>query len=456
MLTLNTLSTRLPVLLAALAAGSLLVACGDDAKLAGPADAKVTNQPDAKPEFDAMPVATIAGTLAATDVVLLDSDALAVPGGISGGSFSFSFSDLTQGGGTVVAGTTNVNGCKVTKYDPTHPPNTPIDGGLITVVNNKNAMTSPANTDGLLKTVGGCTLLGAPFNAYTCISNTAASGETINATNPPDGVQTSPQMIAFTFPTEAATIGTEKLVGSYLVVNGFTTTANFNSGATAFPIVGQDGTTLVVINQGNTTADGDMETITGGSYTILNAYLPIPAGGAVGGGFLGTGGITIQKMTAAGGFPAFTQNIDVPGTGFTLTDPGDPTMLPLTGTATDLVFGCGTGTDKCGDASTTILSAMIISGRATKQVVPAHPNFYMPTEKPGTDTWLEFTCGFIGSPSATLDAAALQAIIDFAPTRVEVRVINAGGNIVSDKNGNPLNQLFVIAGHAFVGHTTKP
>jgi hypothetical protein len=55
----------------------------------------------------------------------------------------------------------------------------------------------------------------------------------------------------------------------------------------------------------------------------------------------------------------------------------------------------------------------------------------------------------------TLKAAALQKIIDFQPTRVEVRVINAAGAILQDP-ANPLNTTNLLAGHGFVGHTDGP
>src|SRR6185437_10798027 len=103
---LNNFTTR-SIFLAALAASAF--ACGDDAKLNSPADAKVTNNPDApNPDAappDAAPVATVAGTLAVTDVTVIDPAAAAV-GGISGGSINFTFSDLTHDGGMVVSGTT--------------------------------------------------------------------------------------------------------------------------------------------------------------------------------------------------------------------------------------------------------------------------------------------------------------------------------------------------------------
>ncbi|HTJ41175.1 MAG TPA: hypothetical protein VL463_03740 [Kofleriaceae bacterium] len=447
---LNTFSRRMTVL-TALAGASALAACGDDATKGGPADAKIpvidapNNTPDGSPDAmppDAMPTAEVAGTVAVTDVTVLDSDSAAA-GGIKGGAISITFSDLTMNGGTVLSGTSQVNGCVVVKYDPTHLPNPPEDAGAITVTNNP-ANESPAT--GLLKTVGPC-VFNAAAKTYLCVSN----NDTAQTATAVGSNATIPGSVTYQFTTTPFT--GEKLVGSYLRINGFTN-AHFNSGASAFPIVAQptDNTVLVI----NPAGAGDVAEpgTTGLTDTVLNGFNPVPALGGNGPDFLGTGGITITKTTATA-FKMFAQNIDVPGQGWTLSDPGDPTAIPLTGTATEQKYGCGTG-NTCGDGSTTLIQAMIISGRATKKSVAGLPNYGMPTEVPGTDTWLEYQCGFIGSKTATLDAAALQAIIDFAPTRVEMRVINSAGNIITDTSlpGSP--QTFVVAGHAFVGHTTAP
>lgn len=462
---LNTFSTRFTVLVA-LAGGAALAACGDDTKLHGAVDAKPqtfdTPLIDASPPdagVDAMPTAQVAGTVAVTDVKLLDTDSMAAQfgGQLSGGSISMSFSDLTMNGGTVVAGTSNVNGCVVVKYDPQHKPSPLLNAGPITVANKpitNDVVGSPDNGmtfDGLNETVGPCTFVAAA-NTYLCIS---ANQTNQAVTAVPNGATTAGTVIL----QFAGTPFTgQKLTGSWIKISGFTNTAfNVSAASPAFPILAQPAANVLVIGDAAGSVQAAPEAATGGiDYTVLNGLNPIPGGND----FLGKGGITITKTTNTG-FKMFTQNIDVTGQGFTLSDPGNPTALPLTGTATDLAFGCGANTATCGNgvdnkSPLNIIQAMIISGRATKQTVPAHPDFFMPVEDPATNTWLEFQCGFIGSKSATLDAAALQAIIDFAPTRVEVRVINASGNIITDTGlpGNP--QTFVLAGHALVGHTTHP
>lgn len=109
--------------------------------------------------------------------------------------------------------------------------------------------------------------------------------------------------------------------------------------------------------------------------------------------------------------------------------------------------------DTCGDESTSPLKAMIVSGSASKKSVAGLLPFQMPTEVPGTDTWIEWQCAFLGAKSATMPQAAVQAIIDFAPTRVETQVLFVAGTIL-DGNGTNVATLRVLSGHAIAGHQT--
>jgi hypothetical protein len=136
-------------------------------------------------------------------------------------------------------------------------------------------------------------------------------------------------------------------------------------------------------------------------------------------------------------------------------------VFPTSGTATMLKYSCDNGTvgaanvfdDTCGDESTAILKAFIISGSATKKSIQGLFPFQMPTEIPGTDEWLEWQCAFIGGKSGTMPAAAVQAIIDFQPTRVEQQTLFVGGTIL-DGTGTNVQTLRVLSGHALAGHQT--
>jgi hypothetical protein len=336
-----------------------------------------------------------------------------------------------------------------------------------------------------------------------------------------------------------------RLTGSTLSVNGLAD-ATFNSGASAFPIIGQVGpSTLLVINSApaNNAAQADDATST---YTILNGFSPIPQAGDGRANFLNgsqapntANSIRIQKASNAV-WPAIDVTIDVPGearrpvslltvtrasnvvtattsvnhdflvgqvltvsgvvdatfnrndatvvsvtantftyadtdadgasTGGTAVKPGGFTLdgtsqqahvFPTSGTATMLKYSCDNGTvgaanvfdDTCGDESTAILKAFIISGSATKKSVQGLFPFQMPTEVPGTDEWLEWQCAFIGGKSGTMPAAAVQAIIDFQPTRVEQQTLFVGGTIL-DGTGTNVQTLRVLSGHALAGHQT--
>ncbi len=351
-----------------------------------------------------------------------------------------------------------------------------------------------------------------------------------------------------------STTPTNAIVGSAVVVNGFANAA-FNSGASAFPVIGQlDANTLVLSN--SAPADGAGQALSAATYTVLNGFSPIPlaaatANFAANANFLGgsaapnqTASIRIQKA-ANGVWPAIDQTIDVPGearvpvalttvtaVGTTVTATtavphdflvgqrlaiagvvdstynvaGDgittgavvvtsttptftyvlgaaPTTAASTGgtavkpgafaldstsqlahvfptTATALKYSCDNNTlspmvfdDTCGDESTALLRAMIVSGSATKKSVQGLFPFQMPTEIPGTDSWLEWQCAQIGGRTNTMPLAAVQAIIDFQPTRIEQQVLFVGGTIL-DGTGTNVQTLRVLAGHAIAGQQT--
>jgi hypothetical protein len=170
---------------------------------------------------------------------------------------------------------------------------------------------------------------------------------------------------------------------------------------------------------------------------------------------------------------SFTQNAaDAASTGGTAVKPGgfalDPTselahVFPLT-TARAMKYSCDNNTvganmtfdDTCGDESTALLRAFIISGSASKRPTTGLLPFQMPTEVPGSaEPWLEWQCAFLGGKSGTMPQAAVQAIIDFAPTRVEQQLLFVGGAIL-DGNGPNVQTLRVLSGHALAGHTSPP
>ncbi len=152
------------------------------------------------------------------------------------------------------------------------------------------------------------------------------------------------------------------------------------------------------------------------------------------------------------------------GTGGTTTT-GNPsdllTAFPTT-TARNLNYSCDNNTaavatdDTCGTDSTTTLKALIISGSATKRSLSGLLPFQMPTEISGSDTpWLEWQCAFLLNKSASMPAEAVQAIINWGPTRVEQQLLFVAGTLLDDGDVN-VGGMRLLVGHALAGHTTFP
>lgn len=440
-------------LLSLLGAGALLVACGDNKRLTDGDDVPDMGDdtPDMGGDIDmAGGGPTVGSTVAVSDVTVTTEEAAAA--GFRGGSISISFSDLTMGGGDpifVEADGAPIQSCLIQQFDATHTPNPLLDGGTVTITN-EPASEAPAT--GLLKTVGPCNALAPLGNTYLCISG-AGMDSTVTAAD----IAGSPPANVVAYTITGADFTGQDLVGSYLQINGFTT-ATYNSGASAFPIMAvSPPNTIVALNNAasGATPEADVTTI---DYTILNGFAPIPQPQApFDNDFLGTGSVRISKPAADGVWPAVDEVVDVRGQGWTLDSVSDdPDGFP-TATAVALRYGCDNdnadaGDDTCGDESATLVQAIIISGRATRKDLTGLQPFQMPTEVPGTDTWLEWQCAFIGFKEADMPVEAVQEIIDFAPTRVEQRILLVAGAIIMDGD----NTLRLLVGHGFVGHTTFP
>lgn len=416
-----------------LALGAGAAACGDDGGGTPDAERPDGLTPDAEVP-DMAPTATRSATIAVNEVTLTSDDATQL--GMRGGSISISFDDLTMGGGEVVFGTSPVGGCVVTRYDADGTPSAPnpgVDAGTVTITG-----------DGLLRTVGPCNFVAGA--GYLCTSHGAAADTAVNATDLPNSGTSPPGLIAYTFPDQTFP-ASPGLVGSYLTVGGFTNAA-FNSPAgQAFPIVAQQGTTTVVVvnaaGEGQTT-----ETITAGGFSVLNGYAPAPVG--PGGDFLddATTSVSIAKADDPD-WPAIDFTTYVRGEGFALDDESvAPHAFPSS--AADIRVGCNMTNGDCGADGDGTLEALIISGKTTDTDVSTMPfDFIMP---PATTEYATFQCAFLLADEATMPSAAVQAILDTNPTRVEMRVLRVAGTLVEDG----LNEGRILVGHGLVGHTTLP
>ncbi|HUQ07084.1 MAG TPA: hypothetical protein VM261_31550, partial [Kofleriaceae bacterium] len=201
-------------------------------------------------------------------------------------------------------------------------------------------------------------------------------------------------------------------------------------------LVGQVLTVAGVLDNSFNRTDATVVSVTANTFTYADTD---PDGASTGGTAVKPGGFALDTTSAS------------------------LTAFQTTGAATMVKYSCDNATvgaanvfdDTCGDESTAILKAFIISGSATKKPLTGLLPFQMPTEIPGTDEWLEWQCAFIGGKSGTMPAAAVQAIMDFDPTRVEQQVLFVGGTIL-DGTGPNVQTLRVLSGHALAGHTTFP
>jgi len=408
---------------------------GDDEHDARIVDARLLDAeiPDAEPVPDAEPAATLQGQIAVLDVTLTDPAAVAISGGIRGAVINAAWQDLTGGGGEVVFGTGALASCTVVQFDPSHLPNPPLDASPVTIAGN-----------GLLKTVGPCSYDNT-LGLYRCVSHQSTS-TAITATdlaNPPTGV-VSYAFSSQTFPTAP------QLVGSQLLVNGFTNAA-FNAASSPLQIVSQGGTTTLVVS--NVAGEGQGTQSTTGAFTVLNGVGPV-AGVGSNADFLGTGSTEVHITKAANGvWPAIDQTISVLGEGYDLDD-GSALVHGFPAIATAQSYTCAGAGGNCGSDTTETLEATIIIGHATRKSVAGLPAFQMPVDVPGVDTWLDWNCVFLLSTSATMAQEAVQAVLDFGPTRIEQRVFRVAGAIVDDGGG--LNQTSILVGHGLIGHTDPP
>lgn len=422
-------------------------ACGDDGGDEHDHDANVgddAGEPDAS--IDAMPTATRSGTIAIADVNVTTPGAVAI-GGLRGGSITIDISDLTQGGGEIIYGTSPLDGCIVTRYDETHTANPVVDIGTVTLSGNGFHKPVPA---------GGCTFVGG---AYRCIYD-AATGLTGSVVAGAPGAGQS----LFSFTGED--FSGFNPVGMYLSTGGWTNASNNGS----FPVLGAVGQTSLVVPQGTTVSETQSaEQVT---HSLLVGAGPIPyLGGAIATDFLAGADTNVTVATVAGDvYPAITESISVQGDGFTL-DTADasgtfgednyvaaqilphqfPTEVPTGGAAEDVFaeFACSGGS--CGEQSTATVKAFVVSGRATTQTIPGGaPDYYMPAAG-ATETYTTFQCAFIGANTAELTKGFIEAVLSVNPTRIETRTFRFAGELTGDGG---LNSLNILVGHGHVGHAT--
>lgn len=398
----------------------------------GTADARADAHVDAT--VDAGPTAMRGAVVSIDDVTVIDSDAKSL--GLAGGAIVAQFLDLTQGGGTLLYGSSPIGSCVVTQYSiPQNKlPNPSVDAGTVTISGN-----------GLLRPVGPCTYTNA-LNPYECVSQQATASITASSS----GGIAHYSVNGGNFVNDST--------AAYLDVHGFSNT-QFNGRNPIGGAVDSDANgTLDELRVAlpNPPPIGTTETKTM-TYKIVDGAGPFPAGlfgaspdylASTVGGVQGV--VRVQKATAPD-WPAIDVTIPVRGEGYALSTAGDlPTAFPTT--ARDVQFTCvGTG-GNCGAEVTPPsgqIKGTLIVGSTTDGNVTGLPNFVMP---PPVNTFTTFQCAYLLSDSATIPQAAVQAILSTNPKRIEISVARVTAAIVSGNNSAESGNILV--GHAIVGHTT--
>jgi len=409
-----------------------LAGCGFDAGGAG--DDVAVDAATSDGRGDGGQLGGLAATIAVTDVRVTTPGGAAA--GVRGGAISVEFSDLSTGGGDVLYGVDPIGDCVVTRYavDGTSTPHPRVNGGTVTISN------PGSEQSGLLKPVGPCEL--AQSAGYLCSSHGGAAS---NVTVSPGGDGTATYILS-----DADFTGVD-LEGAYLQVNGLVNASN-NSRESAFPIVrqfGVKGNNLVVSNP---TLAGEI-LASGATFAIRNGAGPVPTGFGGDADFLGLSvdQIRISKpATDAWGAIDFTTYTR--GENFDLDYGSDEAhQFPVAG-GTAMQFSCAGVDGDCGSEGDETLEAIVVSGRTTDGPIPGgdYPEYLMPD--PVTE-YAEFQCAYLLSDTATIPAAAVDAILSTDPTRVEVRVLRVAGTTLED---GELNHGQILIGHGVVGHTTLP
>jgi len=414
----------------AIGCAALGAACGGDDGGGGDDDVDAST-PDAAP--DAAPSATRALTISVVDV------SVTTPGGaeagLRGGSITVDLDDLTAGGGQVVYGGAAEDACVVTKYDATHVEHPPVGAGSFNLSNPE------PKTPGLRKTVGPCNF---QDGSYRCVSNSGT--EAIDG----QGSSISP-LVTYSF--ENAPFADQDLVGSYLLINGFSSDV-LNTGTKARAIVQQTDSTLTVLRTETPATATQLDA--NATFTVLNGAGPIPTnvGFPVNANFLGDNVDQIGlALTADDEFGAVDMSGPTRGEGFDLDDVSAlPHALPLDAAAH---FSCsGTG-GNCGgpvDTTSPVIQALVIAGRTTDGNLTDLADYEMPDP---TSSYATFRCAFPLGTEGDIPLDAINAILSTNPTRIETRVLIVDGKIGED-TVNPLNGYAVVVGHGLVGHTDVP
>jgi hypothetical protein len=424
-----------------LAAFGAACSCGGDDDPITP-DGAVADAAEIDSSVDP-PVLVRSGNIAVFEVEVANEVNPLIPS-FSGAAVLMGFTDLTtvtvppldlDGDGRPDS---NVNGCAVTVYDLTAGDTEPtsVDEGTFTFTGTGNGTFT-------------CAYGPHPYDpnkkdGYTCQSTDASAAGAAPVGAVAEIIAAAPGQVQYKLP--GANFEAVNYTGMWLVIDGFDKPAANG----VFPILrtGNVANELVVFNlamlQSGVTESAVVDNP--GAYATYVGENPIPFGFT---DFLDDG--TANVNVSGGGDSAILDAIDVTfkanGAGFKLDNESeDITNVRTSGEA--ITFACNRTGGVCGPTAGGTLNAFVISGETTDGSLTNLSPIEMPEP---VAKYATFTCSFIGQTSATIPAEAMAAILDTDPTRIQIRVANSAGLIVTNEAQTAVTN--VLGGHAIVGFT---
>jgi hypothetical protein len=429
--------------------------CGDDG---GDGDGDGDGDVDAAVDGPLV-TATRAGTIALTQLAVVDQQ-LVGEADLDGAAFTVAYDDTTTLS-VAPSYTDGAAGCTVFEFDASGGAGTSneaaeVDEGLVTISNFADIgdincafvsaeigyQCSPAA--GATGAIGAASMSDANMGAAlftdpdadfaTGVNGGSARGMTITI---PDG----------TFPTTADNNGTFPI----LAVNA-ATQIRIGNGVAMSEVLGEAPGTDFTLTVGN----GPIPDISEQMDDPYHIFATNSAQFSVGGGQESGGAIdsfsenvTPASLTAGGSGDGVTLNVRVVDAGGVDQGPFNADELPATG---PLSIGCDAEADTNNCTEGGPISALIVSGRTTDGALPTGTgligdNTTMPDP---VGTYTTFTCVYLGQKTGTISADAIAAIHAGNPTRIETRVIYAGGLINTEDDGDRVN---LLAGYGVIGFT---
>ena len=423
--------------------------CGDDG---GDGDGDGDGDADAAPDAPEI-TATRTGTIALTQLGVVDAElaALVPPVVLDGAGFTVEYDDLTSLG-VEPTYTDGAVGCTVLEFDGSGGTGlgdeaTEVDEGPVTLTG-----------FGDLGNIN-CAFVSAEIG-YQCAPAMGATGN-VTTGSVAVGVGTATLNIDNADFTMAGVGALEGARGMTITFPDGTWDNTENDGT--FPVLAVNGATNITISNPAAVAENQADGALG--YTLGIGNAPVAD---VGAGPHHIFAVNAGEFNVAGGqesggaiesyaediTPATLDMTDIRLGVSTLDGNGDPVAAfdPSALPSTEFTISCDNANlaGNCNEGAP--ISALIVSGRTTDGALPNTGNPVVDqTDMPEPiGTYTTFRCVFLGQKSGTISQGALDAILVGNPTRIETRVIYAGGLINAEADGDRVN---LLAGYGIIGFT---